>query len=86
MTTRTKTTTTEAHDEWVALHPTQHQRLSAGDAVRVRGARGTWTFVHANYRADYSLDSLTVIGGSGGHRAFRSFAPERIIRKRQARA
>lgn len=65
-----------------AQHPDRHGRFERGDAVRVKGLRGTFTWQYANRRADGTLDSYTLVGGTGGHKAYRSVAPDRVTKKR----
>ena len=70
-------------DDWVRV--TEWNGIVKGDAVKVRGERGNFTFLShtTNGKGQSWVD---VYGGSGGQAMFRAFSSDRIkkvAKKRQ---
>ena len=49
--------------------------------MRVKGERGTFVWQYATIVGEYV--EHTVVGGCGGRKAYRTFTPERIIKRRR---
>lgn len=61
---------TERHTEW--------NGISAGDAVKVRGLRGSFKFVC--YDVNEGSEFVTCFGGTDGRERWRSVTPDRVER------
>jgi Na+-transporting NADH:ubiquinone oxidoreductase subunit NqrF len=66
----------------------QHGKISAGDTVKVRGHRGTFVVKYIDQFPGKRLAEVTVVGGSAGHSAWRTFVIDRVkpIPKRRVRS
>jgi hypothetical protein len=60
---------------------TEYNKLAVGDLVRIRGERGTFEVMYVDAFDSERPAEVTVVGGSSGRKAWRTFTENRVTRR-----
>ena len=60
---------------------TEYNKMNQGDLVRIKGERGTFKVMWVEQFETKRPDEITVVGGSSGRNAWRTFLSERVTRR-----
>ena len=71
----------ELIEKETSMQVTEYKNMKAGDLVRIKGERGTFKVMWVEQFETKRPDEITVVGGSSGRNAWRTFLSERVTRR-----
>ena len=71
----------ELIEKETSMKVTEYKNMKAGDLVRIKGERGTFKVMWVEQFETKRPDEITVVGGSSGRNAWRTFLSERVTRR-----